>query len=111
MSLTTSKTTSKTTSRYPFINDFVNSMCSINAHEYVSSNETDFKSILFFFKLYVISCRSLRSKEIELNPETISDLMQHEYDLWRIDNSRIKVAETDFSEDPSRTDKFIKFQL
>lgn len=80
-----SKTSNKKNqkNKYPFITDFVNSMENINASEYVSSNETDLKSLLSFFHIYIVTCRKLKSHNISLSSDNIIPFMEHEFDIWK----------------------------
>lgn len=67
--------------KYPFIGKFVDAMEIINAPEYVTSSETDLKSLLIFFKLYVSMCRKLKSNGFELSKANIQSAMDQEFDF------------------------------
>lgn len=67
--------------KYPFISSFVDAMEIINAAEYVASSETDLKSLLVFFKLYVQVCRQLKKQGFELTNENIKTTMDCEFEL------------------------------
>lgn len=73
----------KSVNKYPYISRFVDAMENINAHEYVTSTETDFKSLFIFFKLYVDTCRVLKENNTELSKENIDDFMQMTFDEYK----------------------------
>jgi hypothetical protein len=82
MSVTTT-TTTVLPNKYPFIQKFVDAMESVNAHEYVTSNETDLKSLFVFFKLYVNVCRNMKTEGVPLTNENIGVYMTHEFESNR----------------------------
>ena len=65
--------------KYPFIDQFVKSMENINGSEYVTGEETDLKSLLIFFKLYITTCRELKQQNILLCHDNISKLMKFHF--------------------------------
>ena len=69
-------------SKYPFFDDFVEAMDSIKAPEKVT-DEYDFKILFLFFKLYVLSCQSLKSRNIQLSKENIKKEMSNAFDFIR----------------------------
>lgn len=68
--------------KYPFFNDFISAMESIEAPEKIT-NQTDFKILLLFFKLYVLGCQSLNSRKMELTKENIQNEMTIAFDFIR----------------------------
>ena len=66
--------------KYPYISRFVDAMQSINAHEFVTSNDLDLKSLFIFFKLYVNTCRTLKLEGVDVSKENIDIAMQIEYE-------------------------------
>lgn len=77
--------------KYPFISQFVQAMEDINAHNYVSESDSELKSLLVFFKLYVVSCRKLKMLQRKLSNDDIEVQMSREYDEWRNTlNERVK---------------------
>jgi hypothetical protein len=72
--------------RYPFIYNFVHAMQSVDAQNYVTSNDTDLKSLLNFFQMYIISCRKIKSAHYPLSTLNIVSFMEDEFDIWKQDS-------------------------
>lgn len=68
--------------KYPFFDDFISAMESIKAPEKIS-DPCDFKILVFFFKLYVLSCQSLNARKMELTKENIQNEMTTTFDFIR----------------------------
>lgn len=70
---------SKKSSRlYPFIDDFVKAMDSINAHQNVL-NDLDLQSLSIFFALYIDTCREFDRAGSMMSNEMISERMKYKF--------------------------------
>jgi hypothetical protein len=78
--LTTNKMVLKSTKLYPFIDDFVSAMDSINAHKNVLQ-DIDLQSLSIFFALYIDTCREFDRDGKEMSNEMISRRMKYKFYL------------------------------
>jgi hypothetical protein len=64
--------------QFPFLDKFVESMHHINGHEIVTS-EIDTLSLVFFFNLYIKTCKNLKKNKRDMTIDNIKECMKNLY--------------------------------
>ncbi len=82
---------SKSKTKFPFIDRFVEAMHHINGHELVTS-DMDKISLVFFFNLYINSCKCISDNNQELTIENINYVMKSMYSEHLLENTVTNVV-------------------
>ena len=77
--------------KYPFIDKFVEAMHHINGHELVTS-DMDKISLVFFFNLYINSCKYISDNNQELDIDNINYVMKKMYSKHLLENTVMNVV-------------------